>query len=468
MADSSTTGVGVDNAPCDSLGGSEQSSDRYKWYVVTLCTLAYLFAYIDRQILALLVEPVKADLHLTDTQFSFLHGLAFSLMYAFMGIPIARLADRHSRPLIIALGITFWSLATVACGISKTYWQMFLARMSVGTGEAALSPAAYSLFADLFSKSKLGRVVGTYSVGAFLGGGMAFIVGGLVIDLIEGMDAFKLPLLGNLRPWQLVFFVVGFPGLIIALLMFTTVREPQRQDLQVLSTGEVDQPTLWDTWSFIRKNRATFLCHYLGFSFYALALLAMLSWLPAFYMRNYALSATQTGYYLGTIVLLANTSGVFFGGYLSDFLHRRGNTDAPIYAGAIGAAMASCFGCWFVLVDDLSLSLISIVPAMFFLSFPMPTSTAAMQILAPNQMRAQVSAIFILVMNLFALGLGTTLVALVTDKIFHNERDVGYSLAIVVVVATISAAVLLQIGRHYFQESIENEAQNRKTLAGSL
>lgn len=442
-----------------------QRGDRHAWYVVALCTAAYIFAYIDRQILALLVGPIKADLNLSDTQFSLLHGLAFSLMYAIMGIPIARLADQYSRPKIIAIGIALWSLATAACGISKHYWQLFLARLSVGAGEAALSPAAYSMFADLFPISRLGRVVGIYSVGAFVGAGLAFIVGGLVIDLVEDMDALKLPILGTVRPWQLAFYIVGIPGLFIALLVWLTIKEPTRMGLQLQASGAVERVSLAETLRFIRRHPNSFLYLYGGYSCYALALFAFLSWLPAFYGRYYALDTKDIGYYLGIIVLVANTSGVYFGGYLNDFLYRRGHTDAPMYSGAIGAALAAVFGIGFVMVDELWLSLALVMPAMFFLSFPMPTSTAAMQMLAPNQMRAQVAAIFLLISNLFALGAGTTLVALVTDYVFEDENDVGLSLAIVITLASLLAALLLHLGRGHYRASIEYETGHRSDFA---
>lgn len=152
----------------------KQHSSKYAWYVVFLCMLAYIFSYIDRQILVLMIEPIKNDLNLTDTQFSLLHGLAFSLFYAIMGLPIAYLADRFSRPKIIAIGIIFWSFATAACGLSKNFLQLFLSRMGIGIGEAALSPAAYSIFSDLFSKEKLGKAVGIYSIGSFIGGELLF------------------------------------------------------------------------------------------------------------------------------------------------------------------------------------------------------------------------------------------------------------------------------------------------------
>ena len=156
----------------------------------------------------------------SDTQFSLLHGLAFSLFYAFMGMPIAYLADRFSRPKIIAVGVVFWSLTTAACGLSKNFLHMFLARIGVGVGEAALSPSAYSMFSDMFPKEKLGRAVGIYSIGSFIGGGLAFLVGGYVIAMLKDMNTIEVAFLGAMKAWQLAFFIVGLPGILVGLLIW--------------------------------------------------------------------------------------------------------------------------------------------------------------------------------------------------------------------------------------------------------
>ena len=300
----------------------------YEWYVVLVCMLAYIFSFVDRQILALMIEPIKRDLGLSDTQFSLLHGLAFSLFYAFMGIPIALLADRYSRPRIIAIGVAFWSLATAVCGLSRNFAQMFLARIGVGVGEAALSPATYSMLSDMFPRDRLGRAVGVYSIGSFIGGGLAFLIGGYVINLLKRVDTVVLPLLGALRPWQVTFFVVGLPGLLVALLILLTVRDPGRRGLRLGADGRASKPSIGDTFRFLARHRRTFCCHFLGFSFYAMALFALLGWTPAFYMRKFGLSPTEAGYMLGAVVLAANTAGVFCGGWLMDALARRGRRRA--------------------------------------------------------------------------------------------------------------------------------------------
>lgn len=434
-----------------------KKSNAYAWYIVLLCMLAYIFSFIDRQILALMIEPIKADLNLSDTQFSLLHGLAFSLFYAFMGLPLAYLADRFSRPKIIAVGILFWSIATALCGLSKSFFQLFFSRMGVGVGEAALSPAAYSMFSDMFSKEKLGRAVAVYSSGSFVGGGIAFLVGGYVIGLLKNMNLIEVPLLGAIKAWQMAFILVGLPGIFIGLLFILTVRDPQRKGQRLDVQGQVEKTSMKKAFKFIQKHRTTFTCHYLGFTFYAMALYCLISWTPAFYMRQYGLTPTEAGYMLGTVMLVANTLGVFCAGWLNDWFIQKGRKDAPMITGVIGIIGLIIPMIAFTQVSELWLSVTLLVPAMFFASFPMPISTTAMQMLAPNQIRAQISAVFLLISNLVAVGIGTTLVALITDKIFENPLMVGMSLSIVGACSCIVAFILLKKGCKAFSTSMQQE-----------
>ena len=441
----------------DQAAAVSKKSNVYAWYVVLLCMLAYIFSFIDRQILALMIEPIKADLNLSDTQFSLLHGLAFSLFYAFMGLPLAYLADRFSRPKIIAVGIVFWSIATAICGLSKSFIQLFFSRMGVGVGEAALSPAAYSMFSDMFSKDKLGRAVAVYSSGSFVGGGIAFLVGGYVIGLLKNMSLIEVPLLGAIKAWQMAFILVGLPGVFIGLLFILTVRDPQRKGQRLNAQGQVEKTSMKKAFKFIKKHRITFGCHYFGFTFYAMALYCLISWTPAFYMRKYGLTPTEAGYMLGTVMLVANTLGVFCAGWLNDWFIQKGRKDSPMITGVIGIVGLIIPMIAFTQVSELWLSVTLLVPAMFFASFPMPVSTTAMQMLAPNQLRAQISAVFLLISNLVAVGIGTTLVALITDKIFGNPLMVGMSLSIVGACACVLAFILLKKGCKAFSASMQQE-----------
>jgi len=433
----------------------ERSS--YQWYVVIICMVAYILSFVDRQILSLMIEPIKADLMLSDTQFSLLQGLAFSLFYAFMGVPIAALADKKSRVKIISVGIAFWSLATAACGLSKNFIQMFLARLSVGAGEAALSPAFYSIVADLFPKHKLGRALGVYAIGAFIGSGLAFLIGGYVIGLLKDVSFVTLPVIGEIKTWQLTFMIVGLPGVLLALLMILTVREPERKGLKMDANGVAVKASFKNSIGFIKTHKKTFFCHFIGFSFYTMMLYSLLGWAPAYYMRHFGLDASQTGYILGSIILVANTSGALFCGWLIDFFSKRGYSDAAIRAGAIGCAALIIPSVLFTQVDNMQLSFALIFVAMFFSTFPIPASAAATQMLTPNQLRSQVSAKFLLISNLIALGVGTTAVALITDRYYENTLMVGNSISIVNAVAGVIGVFLLYKGCQYYRESMKVE-----------
>ncbi|MEB6665836.1 MFS transporter [Acinetobacter vivianii] len=437
-----------------------QESFGYQWYVVVICMVAYILSFVDRQILSLMIEPIKQDLMLTDTQFSLLQGLAFSLFYAFMGIPIAALADKKSRIKIISIGIAFWSLATAACGLSKNFIQMFIARLSVGAGEAALSPAFYSIVTDLFPKEKLGRALGLYAIGAFIGSGLAFLIGGYVISLLKNVDMVVLPVIGQLKTWQLTFFIVGLPGVLLALVMILTVKEPKRKGLKLDQNGQVIQASFKNSIAFIKTHKKTFFFHFIGFSFYTMMLYSLLGWAPAFYMRHFGLDASQTGYILGSIILIANTAGALFCGWLIDYFSKKGYSDAAIRAGMIGCAALVLPSVLFTQVDNMYLSFGLIFIAMFFSTFPIPASAAATQMLTPNQLRAQVSAKFLLISNLIALGVGTTAVALLTDKYFENTLMVGNSISIVNAIAGIIGVFLLFKGCKYYRESILLEKLN--------
>ena len=210
--------------------GENTTSDNgvYPWYVVIVLMLAQTFSFIDRMIMGLLVQPIRTAFDISDTQFSLLAGFAFAVFYAVMGIPLARIADAHSRRGLIAAGIALWSVMTALCGLAKSYWWLFLARVGVGVGEAALSPAAYSLINDYFSKASLARALSVYTIGITLGSGLAYMVGGQVIAWAESVGEVDFGMLGFLEGWQLTFLMVGVPGLLVAGLMFT-IKEPARK-----------------------------------------------------------------------------------------------------------------------------------------------------------------------------------------------------------------------------------------------
>jgi len=424
----------------------------YSWYIVFLCMLAYIFSFIDRQVIALLVGPIRADLQISDTQFSLLGGLAFAIFYAVMGIPIARLADTRSRPVIIAVGIFVWSMATAMCGLTKNFWQLFVARMCVGVGEAALSPAAYSMISDSFPKSKLGFALGIYSIGSFIGAGLAFLIGGAAIEWVTGFGEISFPIIGVIKPWQMTFFIVGLPGVFIAALFFLTVRDPERKGIADRSSTAGFK--LAEVFAYISSHKQTFIAHYFGFGLLSMSLYALLSWGPAFLMRNYAMTPKEVGLYLGIMVLVSNTTGVLSSGWLTDFFTRKGRNDAAFLSGMIGGLGLIIPAALFSSMPSFHSTLLVYGIAMFFASSPMATSAAALQCMAPNQMRAQVTALFFLFMNLFGITLGSLLVALCTDYLFKDDLAVGYSISIIAASSGLIGAFLLFWGQKQYAKTV--------------
>src|ERR1700735_997165 len=230
------------------------------WYSVAVLMLIYIFSFIDRSAISLIVEPMKRDLQISDTQIGLLQGSAFAPLYTFLGLPIARLSDRHSRRAIIAAGVFIWSIMATLCGLARTVMQLFVARIGVGVGEAALSPAAYSVITDSFPRSKLGSAFGVYNIGITIGAGIAFLVGGIVVAAVSHAGAsYTLPLFGEVRAWQMVFIVTGAPGILLPLLLLT-FREPARRGLlrkqsAAEPTAALLRPPLSEVLSYVWLNR---------------------------------------------------------------------------------------------------------------------------------------------------------------------------------------------------------------------
>lgn len=417
------------------------------WYAVFVLLIAYLFSFVDRIILGFLVVPIKADLGVSDTAMGLLLGVAFSIFYALMGLPIGWLADRFSRRGIIALGVFLWSLATVACGLASSFLQLFIARIGVGIGEAALSPSAYSMIADYFPKEKLGRALSVFMSGAFYGAGLAFLVGGAALGLVFAMGNVDLPVLGIVKPWQLAFIIVGLPGVLVAAWVMT-VQEPARRGL----TGKPVAPA--EVIHFMRARQRLFSTHFVGFSLLSLVLVVVFTWAPTMFVRVHGFTQSEVGYKLGLILIFLSPTGVFAGGWLADYWQRAGHADSPLRVGIVSALASLPFAVLANLTSNADLAILLYCPMIFFGSLAMACAPTAIQLATPNQLRAQVSAIFMLALNIITALVGPTGVGLVTDLIFKDEAAVGTSMALVVGICMPLAALLLWLGRTPFRDAV--------------
>jgi MFS family permease len=427
----------------------------YAWFVVIVLTLAYTCSFIDRQILTLLIEPIRRDLHINDTQVSLLGGLAFSIFYTFLGIPIAMLADRTHRRNLMAAGLAFWSMMTAACGLARGFWGLFGARVGVGVGEAALSPAAFSLLADYFPPRKVALAVSVYSMGLYFGAGLALMIGGSVVKAVSNAPMHALPVVGEVFPWQLTFFIVAALGLPVLLLMFL-VREPKR-----LAHGRKPAPTgvaassLGALADFMRQNVRTLVCHISAFTLFGVGINCYLFWSPSMMIRTHGWDAPHAGLMIGGMLFVLGTAGVYSGGWVADRLAASGRRDGILRAAFFGMLAGIPFLLVTPLLPDARLATITLGAAVFFMAYPQGLPAAALQVITPNPLRAKMTAIYFFIGNLIASGLGPTIPALLTDYVFGDPAQLRYSLFFVELVVLPVSMLFLYFGLRPYAASVE-------------
>jgi MFS family permease len=429
--------------------GAERTGLGYAWYVVIVLTALYMLSFVDRTILSLLVGSIRRDLGISDTRIGLLQGLSFALFYTIMGLPLGRLADTRSRRNLIAVGVVVWSLFTSFCSAAKSFWSLFLTRIGVGVGEAGLSPAAYSLISDYFPPEKLGVAISVYYMGVFLGSSLALLVGGMVVDTMSRIHTVTLPLLGTIASWRVTFLIVGLPGLVFALLVYT-IKEPLRRNLLKSAQGGVARLSFGQSLGQLRLRWQSLGGISLGMVFQSMANYALVSWGPTYFLRVHGWTPGQSGKALAAILLIAGCGGMYTGGRLSDYWQRRGMAEAPMRVMVIGAAFTIVLLPVGPLLPDVRATLAMLFLGVFALALPMGISAAALQRIFPNQVRGVVSALYLFILNIGGQSLGPLLPGVFNDYLFHNGRMIGYSLAITMGGASVLMLVtLLAAYRHY-------------------
>ena len=437
-------------------GTALRPSLKYAWYVVTLLTLANISSFLDRQILALLVAPIKRDMHLTDTQVSLLMGLSFAAFYTVFGMLIGRLADSTNRRNIIMSGIAAWSIMTSLCAGVKNYTQFLFARMGVGVGEATLSPSAYSIITDYFPKKKLAIAMSVFTMGIFLGSGLALAIGAWLVAKLPKTGMAHVPLLGDIYPWQLLFLYIGLPGLIISLLMLT-VKEPLRKDT-LLKNGVQSKLSLKESLAIIFKYPKAYLGICIGTAFTAFVMYGSTAWIPTYFARTFGWSVPKAGLSYGLVLSAASVLGVLWGGWYADKLKNKGISNGRIRVGFIAATAVLCsFFIPLLNIPGLTLALF-FVPA-FFLASPMGACTTAIQELMPNQVRALSSAILLFLLNMIGLGLGPSLVAIFNDYVFHDANAIRFSLSALYIIGGILSITFYTMSLKAYKKAMEQKQE---------
>lgn len=417
-------------------------SEKHGWFAVVVLSLLYACSFIDRQIIALMVVPIQRDLHLTDTQMSLLLGPAFAFFFAIMGLPMGSLADRISRKGLIATGVAAWSLFTAGCGLASSYAHLILMRMGVGVGEATLGPGAYSMITDYFRTSHLTRAMSVFGIGVVLGSGLASIIGGYVIEASMNIGHVSIPLIGMVRPWQLVFIIVGLPGLLLALLMLA-VREPPRHDSGVIP----------DTSDFSRQMKQQWRAYIAlmgGFGMFSLFGYGAGSWLPTYLMRTHEMPVHIIGLLVGGGTIFFGTFGTLFWGALNDRLVSRGKIDAPFILGPIIGLCLGGAGVFMGLAPTKNIAIVGVILFTIFGAVWSGITAASLQLMTPPRLRGRVSAIYLIVNNAVGIGVGPLLVALATDRIFIDPMATGKSIALVGAIIIPLAIALMLSGRQQY------------------
>lgn len=432
------------------------------WYMTGVLFLLYWLSLLDRLVISLLVDPIRRDLGISDFELSLLQGFAFGVFYAVCGLPLGWLVDRFSRRWVIFGGVTIWTLSTALCGMAHNYMQLFLARIGVGAGEAALSPAAYSLMADSFPPHRLTTALAVYSLGSLFGTGMAYLLGGLIVGLVAQYESIALPLIGEVRSWQLVFIIIGLPGLFLGLLVFT-FREPIRRgvaNVGAAASAPKFSHALDEVWQHIRRHGRFFLCHHAGFTICVMAVTGMALWAPTYLSRTFAWKPGEIGIWLGVVGTLGGVIGALTCGQIIDRQVARGRTDAHMRLFSMTCLASLPVAVIGVLWHDPYVFLGAFFLIQVLVSPIMGISAAALQIAAPANLRGRLSSIYLFVMILLGIGAGPSIVAAFTDFLFQDDAKLGYSLALLFALACPLAALILQMGRGAMRVAVaENMAR---------
>lgn len=433
-------------------------SQPYAWFVVAVLLVLYIFSFMDRQILTLMVDPIKADLGLSDTQMSLLMGFSFALFYALFGLPIGRMADSMSRKGIIGCGLFLWTLMTAGCGTAKSFVVLFVFRTGVGVGEAALSPSAYSMITDYFPKEKLARALSVYAMGVTIGSGMAYLVGGNVIAWAERLGVTELPVLGEVKPWQVAFLTIGAAGF-LPLFLLLLVREPVRRGVKKITMDDGSEVAarvpIREVFEYMATNGRTYVSHHVAFALLAFSGYGLAVWCPTLLIRVHEWDTGDVGTLLGIRAIISSSLGVIVGGTLSDWLAKKGYLDAPIRVGMLSCIIWLPVGIAYPLVDNAWACYILMNFAFFFSSFTTGIGPASLQRIMPNKMRGLSSSLFLMMNSLIGLGLGPTAVALLTDNVFDDPMKLGYSCVVVGVFAQLLAFGVFAYGRKSYATSVQ-------------
>ena len=448
--------------------GSEYPKPAYAWYVAVLMMFFYVLSFMDRQIIAVLIDPIKADLGLSDVQISLLGGLSFVLFYSTTGIFIGRLADSLNRPWLIAAGVFIWSLTTALSGLASKFWQLLFLRMGVGLGESALLPSTLSLLADYFPPKRLATPTSVFLLGAPIGIGLSFAAGGYLLGVAQDITAAAgwqdVFFIGGSAAWKLVLLFLGVLGMLMTIGLLT-VREPRNmsavaaEKAQQSKAKAADAASLGEVKRYAKRYWVAIAALYFGMSLISLAAYSQGFWDITFLARTYDTDAASISFAYGMVQLFGGLSGMLFAGIVADRLSKRGVEAASVIMVIIGAGIATPFSFLYPLADSSSTALALMVIAIFGSNMGFACAASAIQRMFPGSMLGLAAGIYFFVSNAVGIGIGPTAVAAITDYLFQDAEMIRYSLAAVGGISRALAFVLVLLGFRAYRNLLRDMEQ---------
>ena len=424
--------------------------------VLLFCT--YVLSFVDRQILALMVGPIREAFRISDFQFSILHGAGFAIMYAVAGLPLGRLADKFSRVRIISGSVLFWSVATCLCGFAKNVPQLLATRMTVGIGEAGFAPAAYSIISDSYNSRRLGYAMAFLKSGVYVGSAAALMLGGVLMDYYTSLGPIRWPIIGVVHPWQATFITVGLPGLALALMVWL-LEEPSRKGIAEISSGSTGV-SLALVLKFLWRRKRTYLSLFVGSSMLAMAAYGSSAWYPEFFIRTYGVSRAEAGSSFGALLFFGGMLGIMLGPWVAGLIAKR-HTDYYLRTILYATITATAPAIVAPLAGSKTATLMLLFPAIVSGSVYLGIMAASFQPITPNQMRGFTTALYIFLTNIIGLTAGTSVMAAFTDFIYRDDAKLHYSIASANAVFYPLAIVLFSYGLKGYRSSM-TEAGNWK------
>jgi MFS family permease len=419
------------------------------WYTVGVLAVITTFALLDQNILGLLIQQIKTDFQLTDSQAGLLLGPTQALFYALVAVPLSRYIDRWTRKWIMMGGLIVWSLATAVTGLAATFTQLFVARVAVGAGEAFNGPTAYSILADCFPREKLPRAVSTMQIGSVAGSGLSLLLGGAMIWLVATVGAPALPLVGVLRPWQVVLIGVGLPGLLVSLLLLT-VKEPPRRNL----SAAMHRAGFGKTVSYLWLHFAVFGPLFIGLTLGSLDT-GSRQWGAAFFQRTYGWSPAQYGMVSGVLSIFVMLIGLVLGTKWAEWFQKRGDVAGAYRVILYTRALAMPFAILMPVMPTPELAMAFNAVSFLTLAMTGPMLNAVMLAISPNQIRGQIMTLYLFIYTVVAVGLAPWITGLTTDFVFTSPDDLRWSIVLLHVIFMPLALWVSWLGLKPFRGEVE-------------